>query len=148
MKTNRKTANKINTISQDEVKVSARIILAGLWAVHFLLWTFGDMASLMQEISKPVADNLLLFVSVPTAVIQALMVFFSLTGKTKVMRWVTIMIALVFLALNIGFMVDAQIGWQYLLGSAYLLFIVLIIWYAWKWHNPEGLEAEAPVVKS
>jgi hypothetical protein len=32
----------------------------------------------------------------------------------------------------IKFMVDAHTGWEYLLGSAYLVFNVLIIWYAWK----------------
>jgi hypothetical protein len=138
MDTFRNAANKTNAIRQDDGKVSVKIVLAGLWVVHFLLWTFGDMASLMQKISEPVANNLLLFVSVPTAVIQALMIFFSLTGKAKVMRWVIIIVALVFLVLNIGFMVDAHVGWQYLLGTAYLLFNGLIIWYAWKWHNPES----------
>ncbi len=138
MNTYTKTANKINAKSQEDTNVNVKIILAGLWAAHFLLWTFGDMVSLMQKISEPVADNLLLFVSIPTAVTQALMVFFSLTGKAKVMRWASILVALVFLALNIVFMLDAHIGWQYPLGTAYLLFNILIIWYAWKWHNPEA----------
>jgi hypothetical protein len=138
MNTNNQTANRTNSKNLDDPKVNVKIILAVLWAAHFLLWLFGDMASLLQEISKPVADNLLLFVSAPTAVIQALMIFFSLAGKAKVMRWVNIIVALVFLALNIGFMVDAHIGWQYLLGTTYLLFNVLVIGYAWKWHNPES----------
>ncbi len=128
-RTNKETARNLPDV---------KIILAGLWAAHFLLWTFGDMASLMQKISEPVADNLLLFVSVPTAVTQAFMILFSLTGKAKIMRWVSIIVAAIFLVLNIGFMVDARIGWQYLLGTAYLLFNVLIIWYAWKWPNPEA----------
>ncbi|MFC1983164.1 hypothetical protein ACFLV5_05235, partial [Chloroflexota bacterium] len=97
-----------------------------------------DMASLLQEISGPIADNLLLFVGVPTAVIQALMIFFSLVGKAKAMRWVSIIAALAFMGLNIGFMVDAHTGWEYLLGTAYLLFNVVIIWYAWKWPKQEG----------
>ena len=131
-------ANKIHATILDDVKVNVKIILAALWAAHFLLWTFGDMASLMQEISSPIADNLLLFVAVPTAVIQALMIFLSLVGKAKVIRWVSIIAALVFVALNIGFMVDAHTGWEYLLGTAYLLFNVLIIWYALKWPKKEA----------
>lgn len=138
MNTNNQTINRINSKNLDDAKVNMRIILAALWAAHFLLWLFGDMASLMQKISEPVANNLLLFVSVPTAVIQALMIFFSLTGKAKIMRWVSMIVATVFLVFNIGFMVDAHIGWQYLLGTAYLLLNVLIIWYAWKWHIPES----------
>lgn len=131
-------ANKIHATILDDVKVNVKIILAALWAAHFLLWTFGDMASLMQEIPSPIADNLLLFVAVPTAVIQALMIFLSLVGKAKVIRWVSIIAALVFVALNIGFMVDAHTGWKYLLGTAYLLFNVLIIWYALKWPKKEA----------
>ncbi len=130
--------NKIHLKILDDVKVNVKIILAALWAAHFLLWTFGDMASLMQEISRPIADNLLLFVAVPTAVIQALMIFLSLAGKAKVIRWVSIIAALVFVALNILFMVDAHTGWEYLLGTAYLLFNVLIIWYALKWPKKEA----------
>jgi len=130
--------HKIHAKILDDVKVNVKVILAALWAAHFLLWTFGDMTSLMQEISRPIADNLLLFVAVPTAVIQALMIFLSLAGKAKVIRWVSIIAALVFVALNIGFMVDAHTGWEYLLGTVYLLFNVLIIWYALKWPKKEA----------
>ena len=125
-------ANKTITILEDQ-KINVRIILSGLWVSHFLLWTFGDMASLLQEISKPVANELLLFVAVPLAVIQVLMVFFSLTGKPKIMRWINIGLALVFIVFNIIFLIDAHAGWEYLLGAAYLLLNVLIIWYAVKW---------------
>lgn len=138
MKTYSSTEKRISVTSLDDTKMNAKIILSALWTAHFLLWLFGDMASLMQKISEPVANNLLLFVSVPTAVIQALMIFFSLTGRAKVMRWVSIVVAVVFLALNIGFMVDAHIGWQYLLGTAYIVFNVLLIWYAWKWKPAFG----------
>ena len=125
-------ANKTINILEDQ-KINVRIILSGLWVSHFLLWTFGDMASLLQEISKPVANELLLFVAVPLAVIQVLMVFFSLTGKPKIMRWINIGLALVFIVFNIIFLIDAHAGWEYLLGAAYLLLNVLIIWYAVKW---------------
>lgn len=132
------TTNKIHAKTLDDVKINVKIILAALWAAHFLLWTFGDMVSLMQEFYSPIADNLLLFVAVPLAVIQASMIFLSLAGKAKVIRWVGIIAALVFVALNIGFMVDAHTGWEYLLGTGYLLFNVLIIWYSLKWPKKEA----------
>ena len=112
-----------------------KIVLAALWTAHFLLWTFGDMASLLQEITAPVENNLLLFVAVPLAIIQALMIFFSLTGKAKLMRWVNMIAAFVFLLFNVGFLAEAQFGWEYLLGAGYLLFNGLIVGYAWKWPN-------------
>jgi hypothetical protein len=70
---------------------------------------------------------------VPLALIQALMIFFSLTRKAKVMRFLNIVAALVFALFNVGFMVDGHAGWEYLLGSGYLLVNSLIIWQAWNW---------------
>ena len=113
----------------------AKIILAALWIAHFLLWSFGDMASLLQEITEPIDNSLLLFVAVPLAITQALMIFFSLVGKAKVMRWINMIAALIFILFNIGFIAEAQFGWEYLLGAGYLLFNGLMIWYAWKWHQ-------------
>ncbi len=125
----------MNKKNETTSKIEVKIILAALWTAHFLLWTFGDMASLLQDLSEPVENNLLLFVAVPLAITQALMIFFSLVGKAKVMRFVNMIIALVFILFNVGFMVDAHFGWEYLLGTGYLLFNGLIVWYAWKWSN-------------
>lgn len=133
MNTNIKTTKII-----ENPEINVRIILSTLWASHFLLWIFGDMASLLQEITIPVANELLLFAAVPLAITQTLMILFSLIGKHIVIRWVNIGLALVFIVFNIGFLIDANIGWEYLLGMAYLLFNILIIGYAWKWPNFEG----------
>ena len=122
-----------NNAQITDVQVNVKIVLAALWAAHFLLWTFGDMAALLQKMSEPIESSLLLFVAVPLALIQALMIFFSLTGKAKVMRFVNVVAALVFAIFNVGFMVDAHVGWEYLLGAGYLLMNGLIIWQAWNW---------------
>lgn len=127
-----------NTSTQlAEAKVNVRIVLAALWAAHFLLWTFGDMAALLQRMTEPAADSLLLLVAVPLAIIEASMIFFSLVGKARVMRWVNIVMAIVFLLFNVGYLAEAQVGWEYLLGAAYLVVNGLVIWYAWKWAGPE-----------
>lgn len=64
---------------------------------------------------------------------QALMIFLTLVGQAKVMCWVNLIVALVFILFNIGFIAEAQFGWEYLLGAGYLLFNGLMIGYAWKW---------------
>ena len=122
----------MNTNKKTTQMVDVRIVLAALWITHFLLWTFGDMAALLQEITEPIDNNLLLFVAVPLAIIQGLMIFFSLVGQVKLMRWVNMVVALVFLLFNVGFIAEAQFGWVYLLGAGYVLFSGLIIRYAWK----------------
>jgi hypothetical protein len=121
-------------------KVDVRIVLAALWTAHFLLWTFGDMAALLQQLTEPAADSLLLFVAAPLAIIQASMIFFSLVGKARLMRWVNIVMAAVFLLFNVGYLTEAHVGWEYLLGAGYLLVNGLVAWYAWKWAGPEVQE--------
>jgi hypothetical protein len=123
----------IKDVRYTNEKINVKIVLAALWIAHFLLWTFGDMAALLQKMNEPIDDSLLLLVAVPLALIQALMIFFSLTGKAKVMRFVNIIAALVFTLFNVGFMVDAHVAWEYLLGAGYLLMNGLIIWQAWTW---------------
>jgi hypothetical protein len=122
-----------NTTQLADEKINVKIILAALWAAHFLLWTFGDMAALLQKFSDPVDNNLLLAVAVPLAIIQALMILFSLIGKAKLMRTVNIIMSCVYILLNVGFLVDAHVGWEYLLGAGYLTFNGLIIGFAWTW---------------
>ena len=128
----------MTTSKETTPMTDVKIVLAALWIAHFLLWTFGDMLSLLQQFSEPVDNNLLLLVAVPLALTQALMVFFSLVGKAKLMRWVNIAAALVFLLFNVGYLTEAHVGWEYLLGLGYLLFNGLTIWYAWKWPNKEA----------
>jgi hypothetical protein len=120
-------------------KVNVRILLAAFWIAQFLLWTFGDMVSLLQNKHPDGASNdLLTFVAAPLAVIQTLMIAFSLIGKPKLVRLVNIIAAIVFLMINIGFISEAVDGWEYILGIAYVFFDVLIILTAWKWPKQEA----------
>ena len=114
-----------------------RLLLAALWISHFLLWTFGDMLSELQETTEPVSDNLLLFVAVPLAILQTLMIVYSLVGRPRLVRFANIGLTLVFLVFNIGYLFDSSEGWSYLLGAAYILINALIIWNAWRWETPQ-----------
>jgi uncharacterized membrane protein len=121
----------------EDPKVNIRVVLAVFWISHFLLWTFGDMVSLLQESTQPVANELLLFVAAPLAITQTFMIAISLIGKPKHARWLNISIAPVFMLFNIGYISVATQGWNYLLGMAYIMFNVLVIRYAWKWPRVE-----------
>lgn len=130
----------MNSDNLQDVKVNVKIVLAALWAAHFLLWTFGDMASLLQEMAEPVDDELLLFIAVPLAMTQALMILFSLVGKPKMVRWANMIVVLVFAVFNLGFMAESTVAWEFLLGLAYLLFNGFIFYYAWTWPKQDGVE--------
>ena len=126
-------SNEKSATSLEDQKISIRTKLAALWTGHFLLWTFGDMVSLLQEKTEPVSDDLLLFVAVPLALIQASMILFSLVGKPVAIRWASIGLGAVYTVFNLGYISEAQAGWEYLLGIGYVVVSALIIWYAWKW---------------
>jgi hypothetical protein len=136
-----KTAKEENMISEtkretvlDDPKINVRILLAAFWISHFLLWTFGDMVSLLQqENPEPISNDLLTFVAAPLAVTQTIMIVLSLIGVPKLARWANICVAPVFMLFNIGYLGEGSEGWHFVLGIAYIMFNVLIIWYAWKW---------------
>jgi hypothetical protein len=73
-----------------------------------------------------------LFVAPTLAITQTLMVVFSLKGEPKYVRLVNLAVTLVFLLFNIGYLVENSEVWNYVLGLAYTLFNVLVIWNAWK----------------
>ena len=118
-------------------KVNIRILLAAFWIGHFLLWTFGDMFAVAQEMGEPATSTLILFVAPSTALVQALMVVFCLLGRPTYVRLANLIVAPVYLLLNIMFFVDATQGWEYYLGVFYVLFNVLIFWYAYRWPTDE-----------
>jgi hypothetical protein len=67
------------------------------------------------------------------------MVVFSLIGEHKFVRLANLVVPLVFLLFNIGYLGEPNSEvWNYLLGLAYILFNVLIIWHAWKWPKRES----------
>jgi hypothetical protein len=120
-----------------DTKVNIRILLAAFWIGHFLLWTFGDMFALAQEMGEPATSTLILFVAPSTALVQALMIVTCLVGRPVFARWANMTLGSVYLLFNIGFFVDATEGWEYYLGIGYVLFNVLIFWHAYRWPTDE-----------
>jgi len=118
-------------------KVNIRILLAVFWIGHFMLWTFGDMFHLLQEMTEPLTETLFLIIAPTTAIVQALIVVFCLVGRPTYVRLANLIVAPIYLLFNVGFFVDATQGWQYYLGVFYVLFNVLIIWRAYRWPTDE-----------
>ena len=114
-------------------KVNIRILLAVFWICHFILWIFGDMFALGQEMGEPVTDTSVLFVAPSTAIVLTLMVVFCLVGRPAYVRLANLIVAPLYLLFNIVFFIDATQGWEYYLGVFYVLFSVLIIWRAYTW---------------
>jgi hypothetical protein len=121
-------------------QVNIRILLAVFWICHFILWIFGDMFSLLQEMGEPTTDTAIQFIAPTTVIVLTLVIVFSLAGRPAHVRLTNLIVAPVYLLFNIGFFVDATEGWEYYLGVFYVLFNVLIIWRAYTW--PTGGRSE------
>ena len=119
-------------------KVNIRTQLAVLWICHFILWIFGDMFTLLQEMSEPATDTTVQFIAPTTAIVLTLVVAFTLVGRPAYVRLANLIVAPVYLVFNIVFFVDATQGWEYYLGVFYVLFNVLIIWRAYSWPTNEA----------
>lgn len=114
-------------------EVNPRVLLAVFWVCHFILWIFGDMFTLLQEMGEPVTDTSIQFIAPTTAILLTLLVVFSLVGRPAYVRMANLIVAPVYLLFNMVFFVDATQGWEYYLGVFYVLFSVLIIWFAYTW---------------
>ena len=114
-------------------KVNVRIVLAVLWICHFILWIFGDMFSLVQEMTEPASSTSVEYVAPTTAIVLTLLVAFTLVGRPAQVRMASLIAAPVYFLLNVGFFVDATEGWEYYIGVFYVLFTVLIFWRAFTW---------------
>lgn len=114
-------------------KVNVRTLLAVFWICHFILWIFGDMFSLLQEMNEPVTDSLILFVAPTTAIVLTLTVVFTLLGPPASVRVTNLILGPVYLLFDIVFLVEATQGWEYYLGVFYVLFSLLIVWRAYTW---------------
>lgn len=132
-------SDRKSVTSLEDQKIGIRTKLAALWTGHFLLWTFGDMVSLLQQKNEPASEDLLLFVAAPLALIQASMILFSLIGRPVAIRWASMGLGAVFTVFNLGFISEAQAGWEYLLGMGYLAVSALIILFAWKWPEQQAI---------
>jgi hypothetical protein len=117
--------------------VNVRVVLAVFWICHFILWIFGDMFALVQEMTEPATETAIQFVAPSTAIVLTLMVAFCLVGPPGYVRLANLILAPVYLLLNIGFFVDATEAWEYYIGTFYVLFNVLILWRAYTWPRVE-----------
>ena len=129
-------ANKSTTGLDPKIKLSL------LWIFVVLNMAYADILSLMDPTS-PIRE-VMAGVPMPAGGLMAgailmetsiAMVILSWILNYKVNRWVTIVIG----ALNILAVVTGGHGLYYIFfATVEVVCMLLIIWFAWKWPNPEG----------
>ena len=137
MNTNTKTA---------EIMLNVRIILAALWVARMLSGLQGDtfrlsdpvaLKSLIANTGAVVASRELLLVMSIIFVVPILMSVLTLMLKYSVIRWANRIMGIFFALFDLVFLVLAlfvwrSTGYEIVWSIAYLLFTIMIVWYAWK----------------
>jgi hypothetical protein len=122
--------------------LDSRIILAVLWVAGMLSSLNGDTfrLSAMTKFLGVNSEQLSVFAVVLVG--QVLMSSLTLTLKSPVSRWANritgIFYAMFILAFEVFHLfVWRSVGYEIVWSTAQLVFALMVVWYAWKWTNPE-----------
>jgi Family of unknown function (DUF6326) len=131
-------------------KVNVKVKLALLWAALMFFYIYNDIFSLFQpgHVADLVEGQLegvqftqtLLFGAAVLLAFPSFMILFSLTLKAGANRVVNIVVGIlhIFVLLGTQFVGEGQTWLYYRLYELLeALFLVLIIWTAWKWPTAE-----------
>ena len=132
--------------------VDVRIILAALWISGMLCSLNGDTYRLSDPISLKamlentgtivVGNGILLAMSILFAgyiFMGCLTLMLNPAASRRINRIAGSFYGLLILGFWIlGFVLGSQTGYAIVWSTAQLVFASLVIWYAWKWRNPEA----------
>jgi hypothetical protein len=132
--------NAINKTASNLLDV--RIILAVLWVAGMLSSLNGDTYRLSAATGPLGVDPGLLLVMATLLVGSVLMSVLTLTLKSAVSRWANRIIGILYAMINLAFwvlhlLVWRSAGYEIVWSTAQVVFGLLVVWYAWKWTNPE-----------
>ena len=124
--------------------MDVRIILAVLWVAGMLNSLNGDTYRLSAATGPLGVNPELLTVFAVMLVGQVFMSGLTLTLKSPVSRWANRIIGIFYAMFILAFevlhlFVWRSAGYEIVWSTAQLVFALLVVWYAWKWTNPEGL---------
>jgi hypothetical protein len=134
----------------EDRRVNVKARLAFLWVALMFLYLYNDIFSFFQpgHVAQLVEGRLegveftqtVLFSAAVLMAIPSFMILLSLSLKAGANRWVNIVVGIlhIFVLLGTQFVGDSEV-WFYWRFYELLetLFLVLIIWTAWKWPTVE-----------
>jgi len=131
--------------------LDVRIVLAVLWIAEVLSSLNGDTYRLSDSVAlKSLLENsgsikltpeLLLVMSI-IFVFPILMSALTLILKAPMSRLANRIIGILYAVIIFGFwilgFVLGSVSYEFVWSTAQLVFILLVVWYSWKWRNPEA----------
>jgi hypothetical protein len=123
--------------------LDVRIILAVLWVAGMLSSLNGDTYRLSAATGPLGANPELLSVMAILLVGHIFMSVLTLTLKSPVSRWANRIIGIFYAMIILTFevlhlFVWRSAGYEIVWSTAQLVFALMVVWFAWKWPNPEG----------
>lgn len=148
METKMNSNKKTKRVFED-IKINVKIKLAALWIALMFLYIYADIKSLFQpgiieeiiagEVAGILITPTLLWVTAILMSIPGVMVLLSLTLKPKANRWTNIIVSILHIGLAIMLMLmPGSWTYSYIYSIGQIVYLVLIVWYAWKWPKHEG----------
>ena len=133
MKTNRSITKKLDT----------KVLLSTLWIVVMINMLKADILSLyipgaLDELVKFAGETPITQLMLGGAVMMEIsiaMIFLSRVLKYRVNRWVNIITSIITIVFVVGG--GSTYPHYIFIASIEVLCLLLIVWYAWKWSNPE-----------
>ena len=137
-----------NEAARNQLEV--KLILAVLWVAGMLSSLNGDTYRLNDPVLKSSLANIRSFVMTPELLSIAAFMFvgsifmsvLTLTMKSNLSRWANRIIGIFYALCNLANLVSAFVsrsaGYELVWATGQLVFALLVVWYAWKWTNPEG----------
>ena len=126
-------------------KISTKTLLSTLWVVVMINMLKADILSLYipgsaEEVARTAASTgtpiaQLMLGGAIMMEISIAMIILSRILKYGINRWVNIIVSLITMA----FVVGGGVSYPHYLfiATVEVICLLMIIWFAWKWHNPE-----------
>ena len=136
----------MNTIKKTIEKLDTKVLLSTLWIVVMINMAYADILGLfipgsLEEVAKtsvstgtPIPQLMLggaIMLEIPIA-----MILLSRVLKYKVNRWANIIAGVYSIVFVVG---GGSLSPHYIfIATIEVVCMLLIVWVAWKWRNPEG----------
>jgi len=137
------------TTELEDVRINLKIKLSALWTAVMFLYVYADIKAFFKPgiieglMAGKVGDFQItqgfLFTSAIIMTIPSVMIFLSLSLKSKANRWANIILGIVYTGIILGTLLMGG-AWAYYKFYAVIEMILtgLIAWYAYKWPKQEA----------
>jgi hypothetical protein len=137
---------KMNSIKKTSEKIDTKVLLSTLWIVVMINMAYADILGLfipgtLEEVAKTSVSTgttipQLMLGGAIMLEIPIVMILLSRVLKFKANRWANIIASVITIVYVVG--AGALSPHYIFIATIEVVCMLLIVWFAWKWRNPEG----------